>query len=207
MALAFDQLCTLVGNRPGVSDSACPLCSSRVSARGRVRRVMRVWREHDNFASFHCARCGEKGWARGQVVGSSTSDRVVGILRDAQAQVAERAESIRKARWLWSTSIPVTPETPVFTYLRDGVPMNADEPRSRLYVRDRATASPSSFISVSLFISVALTMAAGATRGDRGTARCRRKDECTPRRLSLHEVAESQRRTSSAGMLESLAAG
>src|SRR5215211_185982 len=137
MALAFDQLCTLVGNRPGVSDSACPLCSSRVSARGRVRRVMRVWREHDNFASFHCARCGEKGWARGQVVGSSTSDRVVGILRDAQAQVAERAESIRKARWLWSTSIPVTPETPVFTYLREIRGYDGWIPATLRYLRPR----------------------------------------------------------------------
>ena len=38
MTLAFDQLCTLVRNRSGVSDSVCPLCSSRVSARQGATR-------------------------------------------------------------------------------------------------------------------------------------------------------------------------
>jgi hypothetical protein len=28
------------------------------------RRVLRIWRVDQTFATFHCARCGERGYAR-----------------------------------------------------------------------------------------------------------------------------------------------
>src|SRR3954469_12928229 len=100
MALAFDHLLELVGNQLGVFDRACPLCLSRVSNSGRPRRVIRIWREHEDFARYYCTRCGEKGWAKSDVMASSACPvRLAAFRRDAGEQRAgEQTESLRKAR-------------------------------------------------------------------------------------------------------------
>src|SRR5215211_3115819 len=58
-ALRFAQLAVLAPSL-GVADVPCPLCSV---LHNPGRRVLRIWREREDFIGFACARCGEKGWA------------------------------------------------------------------------------------------------------------------------------------------------
>ena len=138
MTLSFEQLAEL-GPTHGVHDLACPLCSHQVSARGSRRRVLQIWRDDEHFASFACARCGEKGWARAGDKGTRPSpERLAAIRRDAAArQAAEQAESLRKARWLWSSGTPITSATPAFTYLREPRAYHGPIPATLRYLRPR----------------------------------------------------------------------
>jgi hypothetical protein len=52
----------LAGSRIGTFDAPCPWCGpARRSPVNQRRRVLRVWRIDADFASYHCARCGEHG--------------------------------------------------------------------------------------------------------------------------------------------------
>jgi hypothetical protein len=117
MTAALD-LAALAGGRFGVVDVACPLCGpERRHAVNRRRKVMRIWRDDPAFATYHCTRCGARGWQRD---GSSHIDPVkfTKIKTEAAARHADYAEGQRrKARWLWSKSRPA-PGTIVETYLR-----------------------------------------------------------------------------------------
>jgi hypothetical protein len=62
-AINYDDLVALACG--AVSDVACPLCGpGRRSSENRKRRVLRIWLSNDGFASFFCARCAVRGWAR-----------------------------------------------------------------------------------------------------------------------------------------------
>jgi hypothetical protein len=51
--------------RLGTLDMACPFCGPyRRSAVNRRRKVLRVWRIDPGYATYHCVRCGEQGYAR-----------------------------------------------------------------------------------------------------------------------------------------------
>jgi hypothetical protein len=116
-ALSFHQLAALLPSI-GIVDVPCPLCSAVHNPR---RRVLRIWREHEHFIRFACARCGEKGWARidGRISALSP-ERVAATRRDACNQgLAEQARSIRKALRLWAASLPIAASTPPSTYLRE----------------------------------------------------------------------------------------
>ena len=55
----------LTGGRIGTFDVACPLCGpQRRKPTNQRRHVLRVWRIDIGYAGFHCARCGERGYAR-----------------------------------------------------------------------------------------------------------------------------------------------
>ena len=101
----LDQIAGLAP-RLGITDAPCPFCASKVSARGARRPVFRIWRERDDFVTFACARCGEKGWAKSAPANTAPPrDRLVQMRREAvERQTAERANSLRKACWLWSAS-------------------------------------------------------------------------------------------------------
>lgn len=63
-SVSFESLIDLGGGRFGKSDVACPWCGpSRHHADNRKRRVLRIWLT-DDWATYNCARCGEKGWVR-----------------------------------------------------------------------------------------------------------------------------------------------
>ena len=62
-AISFDGSMALAP-RLGITDAPCPLCAATRSARSARRRVLRIWRERDDFIGFACARCDAKGWAR-----------------------------------------------------------------------------------------------------------------------------------------------
>src|SRR6476620_11091191 len=74
MTFSDDELAALAGNH-AMADTACPLCGpGRRSPANRKRRVLRVWHTERGFASYYCARCRERGWAReNQVIAASRS--------------------------------------------------------------------------------------------------------------------------------------
>jgi hypothetical protein len=108
-ALTFHQLDTLTHGRLGAFDVPCPQCGpERRLPTNRRRHVLRVWRIDPSFATFHCARCGEKGYARD---GSGPKPDPVKLAKArAEAAKRERAaviERLGKARWLWSCRRPL----------------------------------------------------------------------------------------------------
>jgi Toprim domain-containing protein len=107
----------------GVLDVPCPLCGpERRSAINRRRKVLRIWRLEPDFATFHCARCGERGHVRNDGFSTSRPKDLAAITRaKAEADARERvaaAERLTKARWLWSTRQPITSSV-AETYLRE----------------------------------------------------------------------------------------
>jgi hypothetical protein len=115
-ALAFDQLAALTGPRRK-ADAPCPLCAPIYNAK---KKTLRVWNDGGGFVGFHCARCGEKGWARdGRSATRLAPDRLAAIRQEAATRdAAERAAGLRKSRFLWVRRQPITPGSPPFNYLR-----------------------------------------------------------------------------------------
>jgi len=134
----LDQIAALAP-RLGITDAPCPFCASKVSARGARRPVFRIWRERDDLVTFACARCGEKGYAKSAPASTAPSrDRLVQMRREAlERQTAERANSLRKACWLWSASVPITPGSPPFAYLREARGYHGPIPPTLRYLRPR----------------------------------------------------------------------
>jgi hypothetical protein len=108
MSAALD-LAALAGGRFGVIDVACPLCGpERRHAINRRRKVLRIWRLDPSFGTYHCARCGGRGWERD---GSAHVDPVK--LAKVKVEAAERTARYEqqqrdKARALWRRSVPAT---------------------------------------------------------------------------------------------------
>jgi hypothetical protein len=63
--LSFAEIDRLCSGQHGEFDVACPWCGpDRRTAYNRKREVLHIWRETPDFASYNCARCRAKGWAR-----------------------------------------------------------------------------------------------------------------------------------------------
>jgi hypothetical protein len=93
----------------GKYDIACPACGPTKRAASRRRPVMRIWRIDQHFGTFHCVRCGERGYVRS---GSSAVRPDPAALVRARAEAAERenkgrAERLAKARALWARRRPI----------------------------------------------------------------------------------------------------
>src|SRR5438105_1717922 len=120
-ALSFDRVVALTADRLGTIDIACPLCGpEKRTAANRARKVLRIWRLTESFAGFCCQRCGEKGHVLDRGRGGTPPDPVK--LARARTEAAERErratmERLSKARWLWSTRLPIV-GTAAETYLR-----------------------------------------------------------------------------------------
>jgi hypothetical protein len=112
-AISFDELRALSGGRPQV-DAACPLCGpSRKTGAGRVRKVLRIWDDGDDFITFRCARCEEQGFAKDDARPRSESRP-----RPRPAPKAEPVEDkSATARFLWDRSQPASGSL-VEVYLR-----------------------------------------------------------------------------------------
>ena len=100
----------LARGRFGAFDAACPLCGpTKRKLPSQHKKVLRIWRLEPTFVTFHCARCGEHGFARD---GSSTARRDAAAIARARAEAAEReritaAKRSSKACWLWSKRKPI----------------------------------------------------------------------------------------------------
>jgi hypothetical protein len=103
----------------GQHDVACPLCGpQRHSPLNRRRKTLRIWRIDPGFATFHCARCGERGHTRDPHAAAPDPT----ALARARAEAADRdriasTDRLAKARWLWSRRRPIV-NTVAETYLR-----------------------------------------------------------------------------------------
>ena len=94
MTLSYDDLTDLAGHRT-ITDVPCPLCGpGRRSPANRKRKVLRIWRTEHGFASYHCARCGEEGYARYKL--SQAQNQTVGLNQRGYAGLYENPASIEQ---------------------------------------------------------------------------------------------------------------
>jgi hypothetical protein len=119
IAIDLATIDRLTNGRLGAHDVGCPLCGPYKSRQGQRRKVLRIWRIEPGFAGFHCARCGEQGYARERTARIVDPQK----LEEARREAAERqriheVDRLAKARWLWSRRQP-TAGTAVERYLRN----------------------------------------------------------------------------------------
>jgi hypothetical protein len=86
--LTYAQLSDLCGGRLGTFDVPCPVCGPDRNARANQKRdVFRIYHQEPGFATYNCARCEAKGYARDESLkteprrlpraGETTSPRVI----------------------------------------------------------------------------------------------------------------------------------
>lgn len=122
-SVTFEQLQGLRHGRFDIIDAPCLLCGpERRSAVNRTRKTLRLWCGHPERITYHCARCGVRGWAKSDRSAGSVAaqperaaEKIKSDIaaRDAEHEIARR----RKALGLWRRGKPV-PKTPVESYLR-----------------------------------------------------------------------------------------
>ena len=94
-ALSYEGILATIGNKFGKFDVVCPLCSaSRSTAEKRKRKVFRIWREAEDFLTYHCIHCGEKGWLRRGTSGVINFERIEAARREAEARDPAEAEGV-----------------------------------------------------------------------------------------------------------------
>jgi hypothetical protein len=100
----------LAGSRYGKIDRTCPNCSPFCkSAVNRKRKVLRIWRHDEGFATFNCMRCGTKGHTRGDKR-STTPPSPESARRRAEAERREIEDQRRKQRLAlatWREAVPI----------------------------------------------------------------------------------------------------
>jgi hypothetical protein len=103
MTIGLDTIDQLTGRRLGTFDVPCPECGPfKRMSRNQRKRVLRIWRSEPGYATFHCARCSEQGFARDR--NSAPPDPVKVVKARAAAVERDRvlkAERLSKALWLW----------------------------------------------------------------------------------------------------------
>jgi hypothetical protein len=116
----FDVMISLIADRYGKIDIACPECGpTRRTSANRKRKVCRVWRDNPDFIGYHCCRCRLKGSVRRHGAQHDINWKELEKLRaEAAARDADYAAlQQRKARWMWQRACPIQ-RTPAETYLR-----------------------------------------------------------------------------------------
>jgi hypothetical protein len=113
IGLDFQIVEQLIAGKFGTFDVACPLCGpERRSNINQRRRVLRIWRTTDGFATFRCARCEEDGFVRRENVGAdnaSATSKIGAARRVRERKVHDEAADRQraKARWLWGRRQPL----------------------------------------------------------------------------------------------------
>jgi hypothetical protein len=119
--LDFETLQDLTHGGTGRRDVPCPLCGpGRSNPANRKRRVLRVYRISEDFATYHCARCSVKGYAR-RAGASSRLDPAAFKRAQQKAEALDeehRRAQRRKAQWLYAAASELT-GTVAETYLRE----------------------------------------------------------------------------------------
>jgi hypothetical protein len=123
--LTFDEAKNLIGRRFGAVDAPCPLCGpQRRAAVNRTRKTLRLWCTDPAFISFHCARCGERGWTSESAASRSTYQALAPAeAATIMAEVKRREDDEAAARLktslcLWRQRKPAS-GSPVEVYLRE----------------------------------------------------------------------------------------
>jgi hypothetical protein len=138
----------LAFGRFGTFDVACPLCGpERRKPINRRRKVLRIWRLEQGFATYHCARCGEGGYVRDDYA-KPQIDRTEfeRRLASARAEAADRerssaAERLSKALWLWKSRRPIAGSI-AETYLRQARGYRGALPATLGYLAPRGEHGP-----------------------------------------------------------------
>jgi hypothetical protein len=120
--LSFDQLRDLSHDgRSAITDAPCPLCGpDRRSAVNQRRKTLRLWCEDPSFITYHCARCGERGWASdSNVVRSSVPARDMPAIKAEidRRNFEEARDRLKVAMSLWRRRVAIE-ETAAEIYLR-----------------------------------------------------------------------------------------
>lgn len=120
-ALLFYQARDLTGGKFGAVDAPCPLCGpQRRSAANQYRKTLRLWCTDPSFISYHCARCGEQGWASNSDAIRSNAPPIDTLAIAAEVQRREQDETrerLKVAMSLWRRRTPIE-GTAAETYLR-----------------------------------------------------------------------------------------
>jgi hypothetical protein len=119
--LTFDQLRDLIGRRHLV-DAPCPLCGpQRRALANQKRKTLRLWCTDPGFVTFHCARCGEQGWASDDDMRRSETSPAEAAAIAAEVQRREQDEArerLKIALGLWRRRQPIQGSI-AETYLRE----------------------------------------------------------------------------------------
>jgi hypothetical protein len=159
------------GRRLGTFDVPCPLCGPfRRLARNKRRPVLRIWRTEPGFATYHCARCGEQGFARDRDGRATPPDRA--RIAQARAEAAERnsahkAKRQRLALWLWQRRRPIAGSI-AETYLREARGYDGPLPATLGFLPPRGEHHPAMIAAFGFAVEVepgVLTIADDAVRG------------------------------------------
>jgi hypothetical protein len=121
IALTYTELAGLCDQRLGTRDVACPRCGpERHSLANRKRRTLRVWHREPGFATYHCARCGERGYAHeGERRSFKDTEAIERLRREAESRDQDyAAHQLTKALSLWRHRRPIA-GSPAETYLRE----------------------------------------------------------------------------------------
>jgi Toprim domain-containing protein len=131
--LTYDHLIDLCNRGFGISDVPCPFCGpGRRDPANRKRRVLRIWSK-PGFATYNCARCQAKGWARDNGWGQNNTWQVP-CARDEVDPDKVRAQcQLEEARWLWRHRGPIE-GTEAEPYLRDVRKCNCEFPATLGYL-------------------------------------------------------------------------
>jgi Toprim domain len=142
-ALSHSELVQLAGNHMGVQDAPCPRCGpERRSPANRRRKVLRIWRITPTFATYRCARCDIRGYARED--GAPHPDPLELAEAKAEAQrfaIAAAEAKQKKAQWLWGIRRPIA-DTPAARYLREVRSYNGSLPATLGFLPERGHFAP-----------------------------------------------------------------
>jgi hypothetical protein len=172
------EIDALTGRRLGVFDVPCPLCGPvRRSARNQHKPVLRIWRIEPGFATYHCARCGEQGFARDCDSRATPPDPA--RLAQARAETAERGRAHKAKRqqvalWLWQRRRPIAGGV-AQTYLREARGYGGPLPATLGFLPSRGDHHPAMIAAFGLALEVepgVLTIADDAVRGIHLTRLC-----------------------------------
>jgi hypothetical protein len=100
---------SLTGGRIGRYDTLCPLCGPlRRSLVNRRRKVFRIWRVEPGYATFVCARCEARGYARDRDAPCLDPGEFARTRREADERDRQLTERrLGTARYLWARRLPV----------------------------------------------------------------------------------------------------
>jgi Toprim domain len=118
--IGLDDIDRLTGGKLGEFDVPCPLCGPhKRTTRGQRKRVLRVWRVDEGFATFYCARCVESGYAHDPNGARPDPEKLAKARAEADGRArTHKAERLRLAVWLWSRRRPIAGSI-AERYLRD----------------------------------------------------------------------------------------
>ena len=119
---SFHEMVHLCDNKLGTHDVACPVCGPSREARGTgKRKVLRIFWDARDFATYNCIRCGLKGYARSENGAALDPSTVAKAMADAEArklrEAAYKAGRQQLAKTLWKQRIPAV-GTQVEGYLK-----------------------------------------------------------------------------------------